>query len=81
MYDYKNTLLYSAKSRNKRKNGALAYYICRDFDGENLFVEKIKSPPADMAISRGGIERFNWYIHNLDILSEKYNIIRQDDLN
>lgn len=75
MYNYKNKLLYSAKSRNKRKDGKLRYYICRDFDGENLFVEKIKSPPADMALSNSGIEQFQWYIHNLDVLSQKYKII------
>ena len=75
MYDYTNTLLYSAKSRNKIKNGKLKYFICRDFDGENLFVEKIKSPPADMAISNSGIERFRWNVLNLDILAEKYKII------
>ena len=51
MYDYTNKLLYSAQSHNKIKNGKLKYFICRDFDGDNLFVEKIKSPPADMAIS------------------------------
>ncbi len=75
MYNYKSKLLYSAKNRNKRKDGRLRYYICREFDGENLFVEKIKSPPADMAISNSGRERFQWYVHNLDILAEKYNII------
>lgn len=75
MYNYTNKLLYSAKSRIKRKDGRLRYYICREFDGKNLFVEKIKSPPADMAISNSGVERFQWYIYNLDILSEKYNII------
>lgn len=75
MYDYTNTLLYSAKNRNKRKDGRLKYYICCEFDGENLFVEKIKSSPADMAISNSGREQFQWYIHNLDILAEKYNII------
>ncbi len=75
MYNYTNKLLYSAKSRNKRKDGKLRYYICREFDDENLFVEKIKSPPADMAISNSGREQFHWYIHNLDILAEKYKII------
>lgn len=75
MYDYTNKLLYSVQSRNKIKNGKLKYFICRDFDGENLFVEKIKSPPADMAISNSGIERFRWNVLNLDILAEKYNII------
>ena len=75
MYNYTNKLLYSSKSRNKRKDGKLRYYICREFDGENLFVEKIKSPPADMAFSNSGSERFQWYIHNLDILAEKYKII------
>lgn len=74
MYDYTNTLLYSAKNRNKRKDGRLTYYICREFDGENLIVEKVKSPPADMAISNSGAQQFQWYIHNLDILAEKYNI-------
>lgn len=74
MYDYTNTLLYSAKSRNERKNSKLKYYICRKFDGNNLFVERTKSLPADMAISNSGINRFQWYIHNLDILAEKYNI-------
>ena len=82
MYDYTNKILYTAKFRNKRKNGKLKYYICRKFDGDNLFVEKIKSPPADMAISNSGIERFQWYIHNLDILEEKYNVIMvKDDAN
>ena len=75
MYDYTNALLYSAKSRNKRKDGRLKYYICREFDGENLIVEKIKSPPTDMAIANSGGERFQWFIHSLDILAEKYNII------
>lgn len=75
MYNYTNKLLYSSKSRNKRKDGKLRYYICREFDGENLFVEKIKSPPADMAIANSGIERFRWNVLNLDILAEKYNII------
>ena len=69
MYDYTNTLLYSAKSRNKIKNGKLKYFICRDFDGKNLFIEKIKSPPADMAIANSGIERFRWNVLNLDILA------------
>lgn len=75
MYDYTNKLLYSAQNRNKIKNGKLKYFICRDFDGENLFVEKIKSPPADMAIANSGIERFRWNVLNLDILAEKYKII------
>ena len=75
MYNYTNTLLYSAKNRNKRKEGKLKYFICRDFDGDNLFVEKIKSPPADMAIANSGIERFRWNVLNLDIIAEKYNII------
>ena len=75
MYDYTNKLLYSAQSHNKIKNGKLKYFICRDFDGDNLFVEKIKSPPADMAIANSGIERFRWTVLNLDILAEKYNII------
>jgi len=75
MYDYTNKLLYSAQSHNKIKNGKLKYFICRDFDGDNLFVEKIKSPPADMAIANSGIERFRWNVLNLDILAEKYNII------
>lgn len=75
MYNYTNKLLYSAKNRNKRREGKLRYYICRDFDGDNLFVEKIKSPPADMAIANSGIERFRWNVLNLDILAEKYNII------
>lgn len=75
MYDYTNTLLYSAQSRNKIKNGKLKYFICRDFDGKNLFIERIKSPPSDMAISNSGIERFRWNVHNLDILAEKYKII------
>lgn len=75
MYDYTNKLLYSAQSHNKIKNGKLKYFICRDFDGDNLFVEKIKSPPANMAIANSGIERFRWNVLNLDILAEKYNII------
>ncbi len=75
MYDYTNKLLYSAQSNNKIKNDKLKYFICRDFDGDNLFVEKIKSPPADMAIANYGIERFRWNVLNLDILAEKYNII------
>lgn len=75
MYDYTNTLLYSAQSRNKIKNGKLKYFICRDFDGKNLFIERIKSPPSDMAISNSGIERFRWNVLNMDILAEKYNII------
>lgn len=75
MYDYTNKLLYSAQSHNKIKNGKLKYFICRDFDGDNLFVEKIKSLPADMAIANSGIERFRWNVLNLDILAEKYNII------
>lgn len=72
--DYTNTLLYSAKCRSKIKNGRLTYFVCREFDGENLIVEKVKSPPADMAISNSGAQRFQWCIHNLDILAEKYNI-------
>lgn len=75
MYNYTNKLLYSAQSNNKIKNGKLKYFICRDFDGDNLFVEKIKSPSADMAIANYGIERFRWNVLNLDILAEKYNII------
>ena len=75
MYDYTNTLLYSAKSRNKRKDGKLKYYICRKFDSKNLFIEKIKNPPTNMAISNSGKDQFQWYIHNLDILAEKFNII------
>lgn len=64
MHNYKSKLLYSAKNRNKRKDGRLRYYI-----------ENIKSPPADMAISNSGREQFQWCIHNLDIIAEKYNII------
>lgn len=75
MYNYKNKLLYSAKSRNNIKNGRLKYYICREFDGKNLYIEKIKSPPTDMAMSNSGTERFKWYVHNLDILAEKYKIV------
>ncbi len=75
MYDYTNKILYSAKNRNKRKNGKLKYFICRECDGKNLFVEKIKSPPANMAISNSGQNQFQWYVHNMDILAEKYNII------
>lgn len=75
MYDYTNKLFYSAKNRNKRKDGKLQYYICRQFDGENLMIEKVKSPPANMAIANSGVGQFKWYVHNLDILAEKYNII------
>ena len=75
MYNYADKLLYSAKNRNNKKNGRLKYYICREFDGKNLYIEKIKSPPMNMAISNSKIERLYWYIHNLDILAEKYNII------
>lgn len=75
MYNYTNKLLYSAKNRNKRKEGKLKYFICREFDGKNLFIERIKSPPADMAIANSGIERFQWNVLNLDILAEKYKII------
>lgn len=75
MYNYANKLLYSAKNRNNIKNGRLKYYICREFDGKNLYIEKIKSPPTDMAMSNSGTERFKWYVHNLDILAEKYKIV------
>lgn len=79
MYNYTNKLLYSAKNRNNIKNGRLKYYICREFDGKNLYIEKIKSPPMNMAISNSKIERLYWYIHNLDILAEKYKIIVIDN--
>lgn len=83
MYDYTNTLLYSAKNRNKRKDGRLKYYICREFDGKNLIVEKIKSPPTAMATTNFGTRQFQWYIHNLDILANKYNIVmlKKDGVN
>lgn len=79
MYNYANKLLYSAKNRNNIKNGRLKYYICREFDGKNLYIEKIKSPPPNMAFSTSGRERFSWYVYNLDILAEKYKIIVIDN--
>lgn len=79
MYNYTNKLLYSANNRNNIKNGKLKYYICREFDGKNLYIKKIKSPPMNMAITNSGRERFCWYVYNLDILAEKYKIIVIDN--
>ena len=75
IYDYTGTLLYSAKNLHKKKNGRLSYYVATYCDGENLIVKKVNTPPREMMIpAKHFNDRGKWYIHNLDLLVEKFNI-------
>lgn len=74
-YDYTGALFYSAKNYHKRKDGKLIYYVAKYCDSENLILKKIANPPTELSVNpKNYNDKHKWYVHNLDLLAQKYNI-------
>ena len=92
-YDYNGCLMYSVWQKKKErtdivikcgtipieKENSLRYYLCTGFDGKILTVKRLRSLPQTMAFADKLHKNNNWYVHNLDILKEKYKILEQKE--